>query len=407
MNEDFFEYAPEGLAVIDENGSVLCSNKRFCSYFGDIRKLKDIIFLDRMTKTPLPVVNFDYYFCNPHDNVEALYINKNNTALFFSISYTPFTENDEKRLYLAFKDVTGLVYNADIFEQLYNKMSRLSIELNDLNKEKDKAIQEKNTAIQDLKKRDMEMKRQLLLAQDIQKKLFPPIRTLFENYEIASKIAPAEQVSGDLVFFFQRDQTHIDIISADVTGHGIPAALITILLRTSLQNAINAKHNPSQVLKDINNDLYDIFSNAGLFAAIMYCQIDILSDEITVFNCGHPAPFHLKSKKIAMEENEAGGRALGTSEDLEFKQQIFHLDAGDFLFIVTDGIIEAMNESGVFFEDTFKELLIDISKNHADFSPIDAIRFLLDNLDNYIQVPKSYKDDVTIICIKKISERVF
>ena len=251
------------------------------------------------------------------------------------------------------------------------------------------------------------MHHQLLLAQDIQKKLFPPIRTLFGNYEIASKITPANQVSGDLVFFFERDQTHIDIITADITGHGIPAALITMLLRTSLQNAINSRHSPAQVLKDVNNDLYEIFSNACVFVTIMYCQIDILSDEITIFNCGHPAPFHLHSQKATLDQKEAGGMMLGVMEELEFNQQVLHLDTGDFLFIITDGVTEALNDDGAFFEDTFNEALIDISKNHSDFTPIQAIRFLLEKLNNHISVPKSYSDDVTIICIKKTKEKVF
>lgn len=400
MNKDFFEYAPEGLAVIDENAYVVCCNQRFCSYFGNIQKLTDIVFLDRRTRTPLPSIDFNYYFNNPLNDVEALYINKNNTDLFFSISYTSFIENERKRLCIAFKNITNFIYNVDIFEKLYNEMSTLTIRL-------DKLIREKDETNKELKKRDMEMQQQLFLAQDIQKKLFPPIRTLFGNYEVASKITPASQVSGDLVFFFERDQTHLDIITADITGHGIPAALITMLLRTSLQNAINAKHKPSQVLKDINNDLYDIFSNAGVFVTIMYCQIDILSDEITIFNCGHPAPFHLHSKKSVLEQDEAGGMMLGVTEELEFKQQIFHLDIGDFLFIITDGVTEATNADGVFFEESFNKSLIDISKNHADFSPIQAIRFLLDRLNEHIQVPKSYSDDVTIICVKKIKERVF
>ena len=400
MNKDFFEYAPEGLAVIDETTSILFGNQRFRSYFGNIQKLTDVVFLDRQTRNPMPSINFDHCFQNPLDDMEALYVNENNTDLFFSVSYNPFTENNEKRICFSFKNITNFVYNVDIFEQLYDKMSTLTIKL-------DKSIHEKDEANKELKKRDLEMQQQLLLAQDIQKKLFPSIRTLFGNYEIASKITPASQVSGDLVFFFERDQTHIDIITADITGHGIPAALITMLLRTSLQNAINAKHKPSQVLKDINNDLYDIFSNAGVFVTIMYCQIDILSDEITIFNCGHPAPFHLHSKKSIFEQNDVGGMMLGVTEELEFKQQFFHLDIGDFLFIITDGVTEATNADGIFFEKTFHESLIDISKNHADFSPIQAIRFLLSKLNEHINVPKSYSDDVTIICIKKIKERVF
>lgn len=393
MNKDFFEYVPEGLAIIDENYDIICSNIRFKSHFGNIKKLTDLVLLDRKTRGQLPAFEFDKSFNNPLNDMEALYVNENNADLFFSISHTSFMEGNEKRLCFAFKNITNFLYYVDIFEQLYNGMSTQTIKLDKL--------------IKELKRRDNEVHRQLLLAQDIQKKLFPRIRTLFGNYEIASKITPANQVSGDIVFFFERDQTHIDIITADITGHGIPSALITMLLRTSLQNAINAKHSPSQVLKDINNDLYDIFSNAGIFATIMYCQIDILSDEITIFNCGHPAPFHLHSSKFSLEQKESGGTMLGVTEEVDYYQHVLRLDVGDFMFIITDGITEAMNENNVFFEETFNDLLIDISKNHSDFTPIQAIHFLLNKLNEHIGEQKSYSDDVTIICIKKIKEKSF
>ena len=97
------------------------------------------------------------------------------------------------------------------------------------------------------------------------------------------------------------------------------------------------------------NDLYDIFSNAGIFATIMYCQIDILSDEITIFNCGHPAPFHLHSSKFSLEQKESGGTMLGVTEEVDYYQHVLRLDVGDFMFIITDGITEAMNENNVFF----------------------------------------------------------
>ena len=400
MNKDFFEYVPEGLAIVDEDMSIICSNQKFRSYFGDTKKLTDIVFLDRKTRVPSNPVDFNQCFDTPLEDLEVLYINETKADLFFSISSTSFTEGNNKRLCVAFKNITNFLYYVDIFEKLYNGMSSQTIKL-------DKLIKEKDEVNRELKKRDTEMHHQLLLAQDIQKKLFPPIRTLFGNYEIASKITPANQVSGDLVFFFERDQTHIDIITADITGHGIPAALITMLLRTSLQNAINSRHSPAQVLKDVNNDLYEIFSNACVFVTIMYCQIDILSDEITIFNCGHPAPFHLHSQKATLDQKEAGGMMLGVMEELEFNQQVLHLDTGDFLFIITDGVTEALNEDGTFFEDTFNEALIDISKNHSDFTPIQAIRFLLEKLNNHIGVSKSYSDDVTIICIKKTKEKVF
>lgn len=396
MDKDFFECIPEALAVIGENASILFSNQRFCSYFGNIQKLTDIVFLDRQTEEPLPSMNFNYYFDNPRNDIEVSYRKwKNSSPQYFSISHKSFTENDEKKICFSFRDITAPVYNATVFETFYDEINRLTVE--------------KDEATQKLKKQNMEIQQQLFLAQDIQKKLFPPIRTSFGNYEIASKITPASQVSGDLVFFFERDQAHIDIITADIAGHGIPSALITILLRTSLQNAINAKHKPAQILKDVNNDLCDISSNAGVFATILYCQIDIVSDEIIIFNCAHPAPFHVHFKKLLLEQNNDGdnGKMIGVAEELEFKQQLFHLDIGDFLFIITDGVTEARNANGDFFEETFKESLINISKNHADFSPIQAIRFLLDKLNKHIEVPESYSDDVTIICIKKIKGREF
>ena len=98
---------------------------------------------------------------------------------------------------------------------------------------------------------------------------------------------------------------------------------------------------------------------------------------------------------------------LGITEELEFDQKVSFLDIGDFLFIITDGVTEAINENGDFFENTFSELLLDISKNHADFTPIQAIRFLLNKLNIHIGNQESFSDDVTIICIKKIKEKIF
>ena len=82
MNKDFFEYVPEGLAIIDENYDIICSNIRFKSHFGNIKKLTDLVLLDRKTRGQLPAFEFDKSFNNPLNDMEALYVNENNADLW-------------------------------------------------------------------------------------------------------------------------------------------------------------------------------------------------------------------------------------------------------------------------------------------------------------------------------------
>ncbi len=238
----------------------------------------------------------------------------------------------------------------------------------------------------------------IYLARTIQQGLIP--RHSHVNF-ISSFYKPMTQVGGDFYDFIKfRDSNKIGIFISDVSGHGISAAFITSMIKTTILQSGNRKENPAELLTYINEVLYE--QTAGNFITAFYGIYDSEKKSLHYANAGHPQPYIITDKEIT-QLPKGGNTALAiyTNSFLAEKNKSYLnfdviLPSDSKLFLFTDGFTEACPvNSGIMFED---ESMLDVfikNKKHSS-------QLFVDNLFKSLiafRGDDTFEDDVCLICL--------
>ena len=213
----------------------------------------------------------------------------------------------------------------------------------------------------ELIEKDQRIDIDLKAAAEIQKSLLPQ-KTFFEEHlEIAWKFEPCEHMGGDIFNIFKIDAEHLGIYMLDVSGHGVPAAMVTVSVSQFLQqNSAQLLQNssimaPAEVLNALDKEFpFERFNN---FFTITYFIINVKNGDTIYSNAGHPFPILLhKSETIELLKKGGPTVGIGAFDDLDdgkikFEEGQLKLKPGDKLFIYTDGIVEYQNDKEEFYGD--------------------------------------------------------
>lgn len=202
-------------------------------------------------------------------------------------------------------------------------------------------------AYDELKRNADRIRADLRRARDVQQKILPELANmpLAERADWAGSFVPAEEVGGDYFDVLALGDHRAAILFADVSGHGMAAAFITAILKTSFQAWADNGGSMPELLSTVNRNLCRLTpeeSYAALFAAIY----DADSGRLSYVNCGHnPEPWRIPARADEPIARLAGARAflLGVIEDPDFQLTSQHLQPGDTVLLVTDGLVEARN----------------------------------------------------------------
>src|SRR6185436_8011927 len=162
--------------------------------------------------------------------------------------------------------------------------------------------------------------------------------------ELAVHWQPATTVGGDYVSAFKIDDNRVALCVADVVGKGLPAALLMSNFQAALKSLAGSNLSSSEVATRLNQQLY---ANTPLhkFVTAFYGVLDVSSRRLQFTNAGHNPPILLRANG-EWRRLEAGGTVLGGFEAASFSEDIVDLRAGDRLLLFTDGLTEAVDESG-------------------------------------------------------------
>lgn len=190
------------------------------------------------------------------------------------------------------------------------------------------------------------LERELETAREIQKKLLPATLPEYLDIQVAARLIPARQVGGDYYNILKINQNQSLFFIADVTGKGIPAALIVSTIYSCLHTYLNL--NPEQfdlmnLVTGMNKVLMES-TTIDKFATCWFGQYDHRSGKLTSVNAGHNPPFVFKNGQEVPFELKTGGLFLGSIES-SHEQEIIQLDTNDVLVFFTDGVTEAWNEA--------------------------------------------------------------
>ncbi|MDD2660764.1 MAG: SpoIIE family protein phosphatase [Methylococcales bacterium] len=238
---------------------------------------------------------------------------------------------------------------------------------------------------------------EIKIAQRIQSSLSPSAPIKSEHFEVTGYCLPADQVGGDYFDYFYRNEDHLDIIIADVSGHSIGPALFMVEARSVIRTQTNRMGTPSEALAVLNNFLFEDLDNADYFISLFYLQYDIANRQLIFANAGHPPPLLLSPFQNECRQLDAEGMIVGVRKNLVFEEKTTALAKGDLVLLYTDGLTEAENPSGEFFG---LERVSDIFIQNAQQSPERIIEALLRQLKQFCQ-SQSFKDDVTLMIFKR------
>ncbi|MFA6051011.1 MAG: PAS domain S-box protein [Methylobacter sp.] len=237
---------------------------------------------------------------------------------------------------------------------------------------------------------------EIKIAQRIQASLSPSAPIKSEHFEVTGFCLPADQVGGDYFDYFYRNEDHLDMIIADVSGHSIGPALFMVETRSAIRTQANGLGTPAETLTILNNFLFEDLDKADYFITLFYLQYDITFQQLSFANAGHPPPLLLRPSQSECRQLDAEGLILGVNKNVVFEEKTTTLFQGDLILLYTDGLTEAENANGEFFGI---ERVSDIFIQHSQQAPQEIIDALLEQLKHFCQ-SESFNDDITLMIFK-------
>jgi phosphoserine phosphatase RsbU/P len=190
----------------------------------------------------------------------------------------------------------------------------------------------------------LSIQKELEIARQIQSSILPRGVPQLAGLEIAARYLPMTEVAGDFYDFILVDEKRVGILVADVTGHGVPAALIASMLKSALGGQSAHAADPGKVLSGLNIGLCGKFETH--FVTAGYLFVDTENQILRYAAAGHPPLLFRSSdsgKESAFREIESNGLLLGFLEDTAYNPVELPFRPGDRCLLYTDGILEAKN----------------------------------------------------------------
>ncbi|MDO9046650.1 MAG: PAS domain S-box protein [Methylobacter sp.] len=238
---------------------------------------------------------------------------------------------------------------------------------------------------------------EIKIAQRIQASLSPSAPIKSNHFEVTGYCLPADQVGGDYFDYFYRNEDHLDMIIADVSGHSIGPALFMVETRSAIRTQASGSATPAETLKVLNNFLFEDLDRSDYFITLFYLQYNSTNHQLSFANAGHPPPLLLSLFQTECRQLDAEGLILGVNKDVIFEEKTTTLSSGDLILLYTDGLTEAENAEGEFFG---LQRVSDILVQHAQLAPQAIIKTLLEQLKQFRR-SASFNDDITLMVFKR------
>ena len=236
------------------------------------------------------------------------------------------------------------------------------------------------------------------LAAKIQRSVLPEDSSILsgrEKFELAAMMLPAKDVGGDFYDFFLRDDTHLVFLIADVSGKGIPAALFMMSVKNLLCTRAAAGGTPAEIFSEVNAQLC-AKNPAHMFVTVWMGILDLETGVITAANAGHEQPAIRGNDGIFRLLEDRHSFVIGGSGKTKFTEYEIHLEPGDAIFLYTDGVPEANDASGGFFEES---RMVSALNTSALSHPKEILAEVLNHTEAFTAGAEQY-DDLTMLCLQ-------
>lgn len=243
-------------------------------------------------------------------------------------------------------------------------------------------------------RRLLSIETELETARQIQSSILPARVPELENLRIAASYHPMTAVAGDFYEFIRSDNNHLGILVADVSGHGIPAALISSMIKVAMHSVAVHADDPAQVLSGLNRILSS--EAQGQFASAAFVWIDIENRNAFYSAAGHPPLLRWRNTKGELQRIQSNGLLLGVEPDSEYPVCSVPLEPSDRFLLYTDGVTETENAAGEEFGDRQLERVV---RDNRLQPASELSRQVLSELQRWRPAALNQQDDVTLIVV--------
>jgi len=233
---------------------------------------------------------------------------------------------------------------------------------------------------------------ELQRAREIQESLLPEVIPQLPGFEVASAWQPARAVGGDYFDVLKLSEARLAICIADVSGKGVPAALLMANVQASLRATVRDMDSPARVCSIINSMLCETIA-ADKFVTFFCGVVDADARTFRYCNAGHPYPI-LVSSGAVQTLDLAGGAVLGVFPAWKYEEATVDLHSGDRLLLFTDGITEAANSQD---EEFGMERVAAFAKTNFANSAAEMNRKLLAQVTQFCGA--HFLDDATLLVL--------
>ncbi|GEM_PF-3261214 len=264
--------------------------------------------------------------------------------------------------------------------QLITDIQSYSDHLEEMVETRTEQLAESNTQ---LIKRQKEMERNLWLAQRIQHNILPGEKTYPQRKELkfGSRYHSLDAIGGDFFDIIRMGKNSYGFLIADVSGHGVPAAMITTMAKVSFNSNSAFETSPGEICRLVNLDIFKLLG--GEMSHYLTAYLGVLDLETGTFkytNAGHHPTVLFRADTQEMRRLGSPGPFLGFSEDVEFPTEETKLEPGDKLLLFTDGIIEAMNNEREMYD---YERFLKFIQTHSNLPAKDFVDGLLESVQAF------------------------
>ena len=280
------------------------------------------------------------------------------------------------------------------------ELKRKEEEVRQLNKDLEKRVAERTEQLESAMAKQQEeaqererIEQELRVARMIQHTLLPKSLPEVQGHEIAVYYQPAREVGGDFYDFLRLPDGRLGLIVGDVSGKGVPAAIVMAITRTMLRSAYHLG-SPGEILKEVNDELFsDIPPN--VFVTCLAALLDSRTGRLQYANAGHDPPFVRHASGVG--KLRATGMPLGLMTGMTYEQKEITLQPGESVLLYSDGLAEAHSPHHEMFGFPRIESFVGAHSEGAKL--IDS---LLAELERFAGEDWEQEDDITLLTLHRL-----
>jgi len=241
-------------------------------------------------------------------------------------------------------------------------------------------------------RRLLSIEKELEIARQIQTSILPTSTPDILDLKVAAAYEPMTAIGGDFYEFLPVDARHGGFLMADVSGHGVPAALIASMLKVAMQSVVGCSHQPAEVLRVLNRTLSSQLR--GQFITAAYLWLDMEERVASYSAAGHQPLLRYRQGRI--EPIESNGLLFGVMQDVDYPVCAMTLESGDRFLLYTDGLVEPENAAGESFGDAKLQRVLSDAQTK---SPAELVTQLLAEVRRWPPPSIALQDDITLMAI--------